>query len=71
MFPLCVVVLSLFLLIKPCRTEYVLFLLNPAWICSPAAQQANLLTPGHGKGKFSVYCRAPSKQKQAAHAQKT
>ena len=31
-------------------------------LCSPAHSEVNLLTFSCGEGKFSVYCRAPSKE---------
>ena len=37
---------------------------------SPAHSKANLLTPGCGEGKCSVYCRAPSKEFRTARVQK-
>ena len=37
-------------------------LLNQTWIHSPACSKADLLTLVSGEGKYSVYCRAPSKE---------
>ena len=33
---------------------------NQAWVRSPACGKANLVTPGCGEGKYSVYCKAPN-----------
>ena len=35
---------------------------NQTWVHLPTRSKANLLTPGCGEGKCSVYCRAPSKE---------
>ena len=35
---------------------------NQTWVCSPVLSKANLLTSGCGEGKYSVYCREPSKE---------
>ena len=43
-------------------TTELLLLLNLAWVCLPTWSKDNLLTPGCGDGKCSVYCRAPSKE---------
>lgn len=32
-------------------------LMKKTWVCSPMCSKANLLTPGYGEGKCSVYCR--------------
>ena len=37
-------------------------LLNQAWVLSPEHSKANLLTLSGVEGKYSVYCRAPSKE---------
>ena len=37
---------------------------NQTWVCSPTCSKANLLTPGWGEGKYSIYCRVPSKEKR-------
>ena len=34
-------------------------LLNQTWVHSPTCSKANLLTPGCGEGKCSIYCKAP------------
>ena len=44
---------------------------NQTWVHSPAHSKANLLTPGFGEGKCSVYCRVPSKESRATRAQNT
>lgn len=36
--------------------------LNQTWVPSPTCSKGDLLTPGHGEGKPSVYCRAPYKE---------
>ena len=46
-------------------------LLNETWVHSPTRSKANLLTPGCGEGKCSIYCRAPSKETRTASAQNT
>ena len=44
-------------------TNEPLYLLqNQTWVHSPVCSKANLLTPGYGEGKYSAYCRAPSKE---------
>ena len=36
--------------------------MNQTWICLPAAQQSQSnMTPGCGKGKYSIYCSVSSK----------
>ena len=35
---------------------------NQTWVHLPASSKGNLLTPGCGEGRRSVYCRAPSKE---------
>lgn len=35
---------------------------SQTWVPSPTGSKANLLTTGCGKGKGTVYCRAPSKK---------
>ena len=50
------------------QNDVVIILPNQTWVCYPI--KANLLTPGCGEGKYSVYCRAKQGE-QAAHAQKT
>lgn len=35
---------------------------NQTWINLAACRKASLLTPGCGKGKYSIYCRPPSKE---------
>ena len=40
------------------------------WVCSPTHSKANLLTPGSGEGKWSVYCKVPYKKSGTADAQK-
>ena len=30
---------------------------NQTWVCSLTCSKASLLTPGCGKGKYSIYCR--------------
>ena len=37
-------------------------LLNQTWVCSPICNEANLLTPGCGEGKYSIYHKVLSKQ---------
>ena len=37
-------------------------MLRDVEVPSPACRKANLLTPGCGEGKCSVYCQAPSKE---------
>ena len=37
-------------------------LLNQTWVYLPRLSKANLLILGYGKGKCSIYCRAPSKE---------
>ena len=44
---------------------------NQTWVHSPVHSKANLLTPGCGERKCSIYCRAPSKESRAASAQTT
>ena len=39
-----------------------MLLLNETWVHSPARIKANLLTPGHGEGKCSIYGRSTSKE---------
>lgn len=36
-------------------------------LCSRS--KANLLTPGCGKGKHSIYCKVPEKESESANAQ--
>ena len=35
---------------------------NVTWVHSPECNKDNLLTLGCSEGKYSVYCRAPSKE---------
>ena len=37
-------------------------LLSQTWVCFPTHSKANLLIPGCGEGKCSIYCRAPRKE---------
>ena len=34
--------------------------LNQTWICLSDISKANVLTPGCGEGKYSIYCKVPS-----------
>ena len=45
-------------------------LTNQTWVCSLMRSKANLLTPGYGERKCSVYCKAPIKGEWVAGAQK-
>ena len=45
---------------------------NRTWVHSPMSSKANLLILGCGEGKYSIYCRALSKENgQSANVQKT
>ena len=61
------------MLFKPYHSQriYSVLLTEPSLGLFTTAQHANVLTLGYGKGKFSVYFRAPSKEKRAAYVQKT
>ena len=50
------------------QTVGVMMLLNQTWVHLPTHSKANLLTPGCGEGKCSVYCRAPSKESRQLSA---
>ena len=43
-------------------------ILSQTWICLPMHSKANLMTPGCGEGKCSVYCRAAREEPRAAGA---
>ena len=42
--------------------QLILALPNQTWVHLPASSKGNILTPGCGEGRRSVYCRAPSKE---------
>ena len=53
---------TLFKILYCFRQKNFIMLPNQTWVHSPAHSKANLLTPGCGEGKYSVYFRAPSKE---------
>ena len=46
-----------------------LLLLKQTWVPLPVHSKANLLTPGRGEGKCSIYCKAPDNESRAASVQ--
>ena len=44
---------------------------NHTWVRSPMHSKANLLTPGCGEGKCSIYCKVPDKESGTDKAQKS
>ena len=51
-------------------TEILFMLPSQTWVYKPVHSRANVLTPGCGERKYSVYCKV-KQGKQAANAQKT
>ena len=45
-------------------------LTNQTWVCSLPCCKTNLLTPGCGEGKNSIYCKAPDKESRVAYSLK-
>lgn len=50
--------------------KFVKVLLNQTWIHCPSHSKANLLIPGGGEGKCSVYYKALDKESGASDAEK-
>ena len=44
--------------------------MDQTWVYSPVCGKTNLLTPGGGEGKCSIYFRVPIKESRTTSAQK-